>query len=181
MLETVWIELMMNKQDYANVMVTVRILGMEPSWKMNKIMPMWWMASYCWNFWDGAKLKYEQDYYADVMAMVIQKYMKVSFTTLRLNIAWHQRKLRLAYYFQSIQKWRRSALDCSSWRLICIQTARCIVKMSHDIFGGASPGWREWIWRVIILCLLLRAVVSLCEDGPVLEMTKDWKTPAEAN
>ncbi len=44
------------------------------------------MASYCWNFWDGAKLKYEQDNYADVMAMVIQKYMKVSFTTLRLNI-----------------------------------------------------------------------------------------------
>jgi len=40
MLETVWIELMMTKQDYANVMITVRIFGMGPSWKMNKIMPM---------------------------------------------------------------------------------------------------------------------------------------------
>ena len=35
----------------------------------------------------GAMLNYEQDYYADMMAVVNQKYMKVSFTMLRLYIA----------------------------------------------------------------------------------------------
>ena len=48
---------------------------------MNKIMPICWLMLEF--FLNGAILKYEQDYYADMMAVVNRKYMKVSFTTLR--------------------------------------------------------------------------------------------------